>query len=280
MFHEVSCITSLNLGLGNHGFPRNNLFDLHDDHQEQKLAQEQQENKFLIKFDRWPPSLNLGLGRDQESHSDPINLIRQPSNSIEGAVSWLSNSTTAKRERDGGSEEMEKFSSKTVSDIDQDELDGGAKKKLRLTKEQCFVLEASFKQHNTLNPKQKQTLATSLDLRPRQVEVWFQNRRARTKVKQNEVDCALLKKCCEALASDNRRLEKEIQQLKAIRTTTAIPPQFYMQFPAPSHRMCPSCERIVSGSSDGDGGGDTAKSVKASFSREPKTHAYLFSQLC
>ncbi|CAN6196127.1 unnamed protein product [Urochloa humidicola] len=61
-----------------------------------------------------------------------------------------------------------------------DEDDGGsARKKLRLSKEQSAFLEESFKEHATLNPKQKQALAKQLNLRPRQVEVWFQNRRAR-----------------------------------------------------------------------------------------------------
>jgi homeobox-leucine zipper protein len=95
-----------------------------------------------------------------------------------------------------------------------DEDDGGSsRKKLRLSKEQSAFLEESFKEHATLNPvsdleasgqiepkntfslcllgvgpdigasraeqKQKLALAKQLNLRPRQVEVWFQNRRAR-----------------------------------------------------------------------------------------------------
>ncbi|XP_031741103.1 homeobox-leucine zipper protein ATHB-17 isoform X7 [Cucumis sativus] len=55
------------------------------------------------------------------------------------------------------------------------------RKKLRLTKEQSHLLEQSFRQNHTLNPKQKETLAEVLKLKPRQIEVWFQNRRARTK---------------------------------------------------------------------------------------------------
>ncbi|KAA0043744.1 homeobox-leucine zipper protein HOX11 [Cucumis melo var. makuwa] len=53
-----------------------------------------------------------------------------------------------------------------------------ARKKLRLSKQQSAFLEESFKEHTTLNPKQKLALAKQLNLRPRQVEVWFQNRRA------------------------------------------------------------------------------------------------------
>ncbi|KAL7126047.1 hypothetical protein ABFS83_14G159000 [Erythranthe nasuta] len=126
---------------------------------------------------------------------------------------------------------------------DDDENGVNARKKLRLSKEQSAYLEESFKEHNTLNPKQKQALAKQLNLRPRQVEVWFQNRRARTKLKQTEVDCEYLKRCCETLTVENRRLHKEVQELRALKTTSNNP--FYTQLPATTLTMCPSCERVA-----------------------------------
>ncbi|XP_042513863.1 homeobox-leucine zipper protein HOX11 [Macadamia integrifolia] len=126
---------------------------------------------------------------------------------------------------------------------DEDE-NGLSRKKLRLSKEQSAFLEESFKEHNTLNPKQKLALAKQLNLRPRQVEVWFQNRRARTKLKQTEVDCEYLKRCCETLTEENRRLQKELQELRALKTSHP----FYMQLPATTLSMCPSCERVATAS--------------------------------
>ncbi|KAH6759065.1 homeobox protein 2 [Perilla frutescens var. frutescens] len=61
---------------------------------------------------------------------------------------------------------------------DEEDADN-ARKKLRLSKDQSVILQESFKEHNTLSPKQKMALAKRLGLRPRQVEVWFQNTRAR-----------------------------------------------------------------------------------------------------
>ncbi|KAG4991208.1 hypothetical protein AAZX31_09G101300 [Glycine max] len=125
-----------------------------------------------------------------------------------------------------------------------DDENGSTRKKLRLSKEQSAFLEESFKEHTTLNPKQKLALAKQLNLRPRQVEVWFQNRRARTKLKQTEVDCEYLKRCCETLTEENRRLQKELQELRALKSSQP----FYMQLPATTLTMCPSCERVATNS--------------------------------
>ncbi|TYH31172.1 hypothetical protein ES288_A01G152500v1 [Gossypium darwinii] len=124
---------------------------------------------------------------------------------------------------------------------DDDDENGSTRKKLRLCKEQSAFLEESFKEHNTLNPKQKLALAKQLNLRPRQVEVWFQNRRARTKQKQTEVDCEYLKRSCETLREENKRLRKKLQELRVSKTCQP----FYMQSPVTTLTMCPSCERLA-----------------------------------
>ncbi|KAH6755658.1 homeobox leucine zipper protein [Perilla frutescens var. hirtella] len=124
---------------------------------------------------------------------------------------------------------------------DDDENGALNRKKLRLSKQQSAFLEESFKEHNTLNPKQKLALAKQLNLRPRQVEVWFQNRRARTKLKQTEIDCEYLKKWCEKLSEENRRVHKELQELRALKTSST----FQTQLPATTLTMCPSCQRVT-----------------------------------
>ncbi|KAJ4832004.1 Homeobox-leucine zipper protein hat4 [Turnera subulata] len=145
----------------------------------------------------------------------------------------------SEREGNGEDNEMERASSRGISDEDDGDT---SRKKLRLSKDQSAILEESFKEHNTLNPKQKLALARQLGLRARQVEVWFQNRRARTKLKQTEVDCEFLKRCCENLTEENRRLQKEVQELRALK----LSPQFYMQMTPPTTlTMCPSCERVA-----------------------------------
>ncbi|KAF7137646.1 hypothetical protein RHSIM_Rhsim07G0115400 [Rhododendron simsii] len=181
-----------------------------------------------------------------------IDVNRLPSTAADGEeeagvsspISTVSSVSGKRSERDQGNgddneNEMERSCSRGISD----EEDGdAARKKLRLSKDQSAVLEESFKEHNTLNPKQKLALAKRLGLRPRQVEVWFQNRRARTKLKQTEVDCEFLKRCCENLTEENRRLQKEVQELRALK----LSPQFYMQMTPPTTlTMCPSCERVA-----------------------------------
>ncbi|KAI3495641.1 hypothetical protein L1887_37986 [Cichorium endivia] len=133
--------------------------------------------------------------------------------------------------------DMERPSSRASDEDDY----GIYRKKLRLTKQQSAYLEESFKDNSILNPKQKLELAKQLSLSPRQVEVWFQNRRARTKLKQTEMDYEYLKKCREELAGENRRLCKEVQELRALKTTSN---PFNLQLPT-TLIMCPSCERVA-----------------------------------
>ncbi|KAK9670017.1 hypothetical protein RND81_13G170700 [Saponaria officinalis] len=185
-------------------------------------------------------------------------------------------SVSVKRERESASSDEVDVGERVGFCRGSDEDEDGAchvtpiRKKLRLTKHQSAMLEESFKLQSTLNPKQKQALAERLNLRPRQVEVWFQNRRARTKLKQTEVDCEYLKKYCETLSEENRRLEKEVQELKALKLTH---PFYNSGLPAATLTMCPSCERIGAGV----GVGVNVPSVsKSAFTLAPKTHR-LFS---
>ncbi|KAK6928316.1 Leucine zipper, homeobox-associated [Dillenia turbinata] len=88
-------------------------------------------------------------------------------------------------------------------------------KKRRLTPEQIHLLEKSFEAENKLEPEKKTQLAKKLGLQPRQVAVWFQNRRARWKTKQLERDYDLLKSSYDSLRSDYESMVKENEKLKS-----------------------------------------------------------------
>lgn len=69
-------------------------------------------------------------------------------------------------------------------------------------------------------------------------------------MKKTEVDCELLKRHCENLTEENRRLQRELLELRALKRP---PPHVYMQaggLPAPPPpttilAVCPSCDRAA-----------------------------------
>lgn len=97
----------------------------------------------------------------------------------------------------------------------EEALVGCKMKKRKLTTEQATRLEASFETDNKLEGEKKQRLAAELGLQPRQVAVWFQNRRARLKTKQLEQDFLALKADYDMVLAQRRNLEAEIAGLAA-----------------------------------------------------------------
>lgn len=92
-----------------------------------------------------------------------------------------------------------------------------AEKKRRLGLDQVRALERHFEVENKLDPDRKTKLAQELGLQPRQVAIWFQNRRARSKTKQLERDFNELKSRhdeilieCESLRRDRDVLSAQV----------------------------------------------------------------------
>ncbi|KAG8074143.1 hypothetical protein GUJ93_ZPchr0006g42188 [Zizania palustris] len=217
-----------------------------------------------------PAPAHRGSARPSQCRLEPSLTLSMPDDAAGaatasgggGAAHSVSSLSVGAMKRERAEEaDGERVSSTTaLAGQEADDDDGSTRKKLRLTKEQSALLEDRFREHSTLNPKQKVALAKQLNLRPRQVEVWFQNRRARTKLKQTEVDCEFLKRCCQTLTEENRRLQRELQELRALKFAPPLPASsaaapVYMQFPAATLTICPSCERV--------GGPDSAAKVAA-----------------
>ncbi|KAG5061095.1 hypothetical protein AAZX31_01G164600 [Glycine max] len=89
-----------------------------------------------------------------------------------------------------------------------------ANKKRKLSDDQVNLLEQNFGNEHKLESERKDRLAMELGLDPRQVAVWFQNRRARWKNKKLEEEYSNLKKNHEATLLEKCRLETEVLKLK------------------------------------------------------------------
>ncbi|KAF5752961.1 Homeobox-leucine zipper protein ATHB-40 [Tripterygium wilfordii] len=87
-------------------------------------------------------------------------------------------------------------------------------KKRKLSAEQVDQLEQNFGNEHKLESERKDKLALELGLDPRQVAVWFQNRRARWKNKKLEEEYGKLKAAHDGVVVEKCRLESEVLKLK------------------------------------------------------------------
>ena len=86
--------------------------------------------------------------------------------------------------------------------------------KRRFSDEQIRSLECIFESESKLEPRKKIQLARDLGLQPRQVAIWFQNRRARWKSKRIEQEYRKLRDEYDNLASRFESLKKEKESLQ------------------------------------------------------------------
>ncbi|GMH09890.1 hypothetical protein Nepgr_011731 [Nepenthes gracilis] len=103
-----------------------------------------------------------------------------------------------------------------VPQLDKGGSYGSQEKKKRLTNCQLESLENSFHEEIKLDPDRKMKLARELGLQPRQVAVWFQNRRARWKAKQLECLYDALKRDFDVLCREKQKLDEEVLKLKGM----------------------------------------------------------------
>ncbi|XP_061358029.1 homeobox-leucine zipper protein ATHB-20-like [Gastrolobium bilobum] len=155
--------------------------------------------------------------------------------------------------------------------VDDDLSDDGSQtgeKKKRLSLEQVKALEKSFEVGNKLEPERKMQLAKALGLQPRQIAIWFQNRRARWKTKQLEKEYEVLKKQFEAVKADNDTLKAQNQKLHA-------------ELQALKSRSC--CEtRTISLKKETEGswsnGSENSSDINLDLSRTPIMNSPVSSQ--
>nr|AIA57938.1 homeobox 12 [Jatropha curcas] len=131
--------------------------------------------------------------------------------------------------------------------------------KRRFSDEQIKSLETMFESESRLEPRKKLQLAKELGLQPRQVAIWFQNKRARWKSKQLERDYSVLRANYNNLASRFETLKKEKQAL-AIRLQKL---NELIEKPREEGECCGEQETGVN-SSEGE---SEAKGVISSFER-------------
>ncbi|KAK4439989.1 Homeobox-leucine zipper protein ATHB-52 [Sesamum alatum] len=89
------------------------------------------------------------------------------------------------------------------------------KHRKRLTQDQVRLLESNFNFNSKLDPDSKSRLALELGVPPRQVAIWYQNKRAREKNQSLEAGHKAMQLQLENVVAENARLEGEVERLKA-----------------------------------------------------------------
>jgi hypothetical protein len=87
-------------------------------------------------------------------------------------------------------------------------------RKKRLARDQLNLLETSFNANQKLKAEHKTELARQLGVPPKQVAIWYQNRRARHKNDAIEHDYMNIQLELGNVFAENIRLEKQVSMLK------------------------------------------------------------------
>ncbi|XP_047317320.1 homeobox-leucine zipper protein ATHB-13-like [Impatiens glandulifera] len=181
----------------------------------------------------FPANFLMQVSHDQDQdnhhHNHPSSLSSiLPPQEFHGVASLLGKRSMSF----GGGMNETQFDNQEMNgeqdELSDDESQPGEKKR-RLNMEQVKTLEKNFELGNKLEPERKMQLARALGLQPRQIAIWFQNRRARWKTKQLEKDYEILKKQFDTLKADNdvlqthnHKLHAELLSLKGREPTESI----------------------------------------------------------
>ncbi|KAJ6903149.1 hypothetical protein NC651_020603 [Populus alba x Populus x berolinensis] len=97
-----------------------------------------------------------------------------------------------------------------------------------------------------------------------------------SKLKQTEMECEYLKRWFGSLTEQNRRLQREVEELRALKVgpPTVMSPHSCEPLPASTLTMCPSCERVTTTGMDK---GSTKTTTAAAAT--PTTAATLSSKV-
>ncbi|KAM7484342.1 hypothetical protein LguiA_000351 [Lonicera macranthoides] len=160
-----------------------------------------------------------------DHHQSPASLPHILPQDFHGVASFLGKKSSSMsfsgidmcEEGNGNNNMHNNNNNNSNGELDEYSDDGSqpGEKKRRLNMEQVRTLEKNFELGNKLEPERKMQLARALGLQPRQIAIWFQNRRARWKTKQLEKDYDVLKRQFDAIKAENDALQAHNQKLHA-----------------------------------------------------------------